>query len=59
MNAKYCSFTIERIEQVAFRMTLWELEILLPLRVLLYLNKTKDWPLVQNAALVGVEVSLG
>ena len=24
-----------------------------------YLNKTKDWALVQNAALVGVEVSLG
>jgi len=23
------------------------------------LNKTKDWALVQNAALVGVEVSLG
>ena len=22
-------------------------------------NKTKDWALVQNAALVGVEVSLG
>ena len=23
------------------------------------INKTKDWALVQNAALVGVEVSLG
>ena len=26
---------------------------------MLFKNKTKDWALVQNAALVGVEVSLG
>ena len=25
----------------------------------LFINKTKDWALVQNAALVGVEVGLG